>query len=155
MKMGEDFGKVARKVSIGPEAAKGGDLDFFARGVMPEAIDRVVFTLPVGKVSGIVQSPYGYHIFKLLGRKEAGGRIFSEVKERVIADLRKLKEAEAYERWIEGRHPDQQAPSGMDTAGGHGDEGCTSAGRSGETLRAFSVGTDLKSVPMISTLRRA
>jgi len=102
LKMGEDFGKVARGVSIGPEAAKGGDLDFFARGVMPEAIDRVVFTLPVGKVSGIVQSPYGYHIFKLLGRKEAGGRIFSEVKERVIADLRKLKEAEAYERWIEG-----------------------------------------------------
>jgi len=102
LKRGEDFGKVARKVSIGPEAAKGGDLDFFARGVMPEAIDRVVFTLPVGKVSGIVQSPYGYHIFKLLGRKEAGGRIFSEVKERVIADLRKLKEAEAYERWIEG-----------------------------------------------------
>ncbi|MBU2026163.1 MAG: peptidylprolyl isomerase [Proteobacteria bacterium] len=102
LKMGEDFGKVAREVSIGPEAAKGGDLDFFARGVMPEAIDRVVFTLPVGKVSGIVQSPYGYHIFKLLGRKEAGGRIFSEVKERVIADLRKLKEAEAYERWIEG-----------------------------------------------------
>lgn len=102
LKMGEDFGKVAREVSIGPEAAKGGDLDFFARGVMPEAIDRVVFTLPVGKVSGIVQSPYGYHIFKLLGRKEAGGRIFSEVKERVIADLRKLKEAEAYERWIVG-----------------------------------------------------
>ena len=102
LKAGEDFDKVARQVSIGPEAAKGGDLGFFARGVMPEAIDRVVFTLPVGKVSGIVQSPYGYHIFKLLERKEAGGRKFTEAKEQVIADLRKIKEAEAYKRWLEG-----------------------------------------------------
>lgn len=102
LKAGEDFDKVARKTSIGPEAAKGGDLGFFARGVMPEAIDRVVFTLPAGKVSGIVQSPYGYHIFKLLERKEAGGRRFAEAKEQVIADLRKIKEAEAYKHWIEG-----------------------------------------------------
>jgi peptidyl-prolyl cis-trans isomerase C len=102
LKAGEDFGKVARQVSIGPEAEKGGDLDFFTPGVMPEAIDRVVFTLKVGKISEIVQSPYGYHIFKLLERKKAGGRRFSEVKEQVSADLRKLKEGEAYERWIEG-----------------------------------------------------
>jgi len=101
LKRGEDFGKVARQVSIGPEAKKGGDLDFFTPGIMPEAIDRVVFTLQVGKISEIVQSPYGYHIFKLLERKKAGGRRFSEVKERVIADLRKLKEGETYERWIE------------------------------------------------------
>jgi len=102
LKAGEDFDKVARETSIGPEAARGGDLGFFARGVMPEAIDRVVFALPAGKISGIVQSPYGYHIFKLLERKEAGGRRFAEAKERVIAELRKSKETEAYRRWIEG-----------------------------------------------------
>ena len=102
LKAGEDFGKVAREVSMGPEAVKGGDLGFFERGVMPEAIDRVVFFLPVGKLSGIVQSPYGYHIFKLLAREDVGGGKFAEVKNRVIADLRKLKEAEAYEKWIEG-----------------------------------------------------
>jgi len=101
LKAGEDFDKVAREVSIGPEASRGGDLGYFARGVMPEAIDRVVFTLPKGKISGVVQSPFGYHIFKLLEREEAGGRKYSEVKELVIADLRKLKEAEEYERWIE------------------------------------------------------
>jgi parvulin-like peptidyl-prolyl isomerase len=100
LKAGEDFDKVAREVSIGPEASRGGDLGYFARGVMPEAIDRVVFTLAKGKSSGVVQSPFGFHIFKLLGREEAGGRKFPEVKERVIADLRRLKEAEEYERWI-------------------------------------------------------
>lgn len=101
LKAGEDFGKVAREASIGPEAASGGDLGFFEKGVMPEAIDRQVFSLPVGQVSRLIQSPYGFHIFKVLGRQEGGVRKFTEAKERVSADLRKLKEAEAYERWIE------------------------------------------------------
>ncbi len=102
LKTGEDFGKVARETSIGPEAERGGDLGFFERGMMPEAIDRVVFSLPVGKMSEVVKSPYGFHVIKVLDRQEKGGRKFAEAKERVSADLRKLKEAEAYERWIEG-----------------------------------------------------
>ncbi len=102
LKAGEDFGKVAREVSIGPEAERGGDLGFFERGMMPEAIDRVVFSLPVGKMSGVVKSPYGFHIIVVLDRQDRGGRTFAEAKEKVSADLRKLKEAEAYERWIEG-----------------------------------------------------
>jgi parvulin-like peptidyl-prolyl isomerase len=102
LKAGEVFGKVAREVSIGPEAERGGDLGFFERGMMPEAIDRVVFSLPVEKVSRVVRSPYGFHIFKVIEREEAGDRKFAEMKERVRADLRKLKEAKEYERWIEG-----------------------------------------------------
>jgi len=63
---------------------------------------RVFFSLSVGKLSNVVQSPYGFHIFKVLAREEGGGRTFAEAKERAIADLRRLKEAEAYERWLEG-----------------------------------------------------
>ena len=101
LKAGEDFGMVAREVSIGPEAARGGDLGFFERGIMPEAIDRMVFSLPVGKVSRVAQSPYGFHIFKVMGLEGAGGRKFADVREKVIADLRKQMEAEAYKKWIE------------------------------------------------------
>ena len=102
LKAGEDFDKVAREVSIGPEAARGGDLGFFEWGVMPEAIDRMVFSLPVGKVSRVAKSPYGFHIFKVLGQEAAGGRKFADAREKVIADLRKQAEAEAYKSWIEG-----------------------------------------------------
>jgi parvulin-like peptidyl-prolyl isomerase len=102
LKAGEDFAKVAREVSIGPEAERGGDLGFFERGMMPEAIDRVVFSLPIGKMSDVVKSPYGFHIIKVLDRQARGGGTFTEAKEKVSADLRKLKEAQAYERWIGG-----------------------------------------------------
>jgi parvulin-like peptidyl-prolyl isomerase len=102
LKRGEDFGKVAREASIGPEAAKEGDLGYFERGMMPETIDRVIFSVPVGKVSGVVQSPYGFHIIKVLESQQGGSRTFAEAKERVREDLRKMKEAETYERWLEG-----------------------------------------------------
>jgi parvulin-like peptidyl-prolyl isomerase len=93
---------VAREVSIGPEATRGGDLGFFEKEVMPEAIDRIVFSLPVGKLSGVVQSPYGFHIFKVLGKEEGGGQNFVQAKGRVIADLRRLREAEAFSSWSNG-----------------------------------------------------
>lgn len=100
LKAGEDFGKVAREVSIAPEAERGGDLGFFGRGMMPEAIDRVVFSLPPGKLSRVVRSPYGFHIFKVLEKEEVKDRKFPELKERVKADLQRVKEADAYVRWI-------------------------------------------------------
>jgi parvulin-like peptidyl-prolyl isomerase len=53
-------------------------------------------------MSEVVKSPHGFHIIKVLGRRESGSRTFAEAKEKVIADLRKLKEAQAYDRWIEG-----------------------------------------------------
>ena len=53
-------------------------------------------------MSSIAQSPYGFHIFKVLGQEGAGGRKFSDVKEKVIADLKKQREAGAYKIWIEG-----------------------------------------------------
>ena len=95
LQAGEDFNKVARELSTGPEAAKGGDLGVFTRGVMPEAFDRVVFSLPEGRASKVVKSPYGFHIFKVL-KKEKGRWIeFSDVKEKIKADLAKGKEEQA------------------------------------------------------------
>ncbi len=102
LKAGEDFAMVAKEVSIGPEAVRGGDLGYFEQGVMPEAIDRMVFSLPVGKMSSVVQSPYGFHVFKVLGQEGAGGRNFADVRDKVIADLRKQEEADAYRGWIDG-----------------------------------------------------
>jgi parvulin-like peptidyl-prolyl isomerase len=99
LKSGEDFGKVAREMSIGLEADRGGDMGFIGRGIMPEAIDDVIFSLRSGAISPIIKSPYGYHIFKVI-EKEERRREFSDIKERVMADVRKQKEEQAYVLWI-------------------------------------------------------
>jgi len=62
----EGFRSVARQESIGPEAAKSGEMGTFSPGQLPYEIEKVVFSLKEGEISQIVQSSYGgYHIFRL------------------------------------------------------------------------------------------
>ena len=98
---GGDFAKIATEVSIGPEARRGGDLGFITRQIMPEPLDDAIFNLPVNKISPVVQSPYGFHIFKVLEIKPAGIKNFAEIKEDVIADIRAHKEDAAFISWLE------------------------------------------------------
>ena len=101
LKAGEDFDKVAREVSIGPEREHGGDLGYFSRGMLPEAIEKVVFSLPIGQPSKLIQSPYGYHIFRVLKKERKGAGSFEDLQARLKADLRKEKEEEAFMDWLD------------------------------------------------------
>ena len=98
---GEDFAKVATQMSIAPEAINGGDLGFITRQIMPEPLDETIFKLPVNKISPIVQSPYGLHIFKVLEIQSAKVRNFADMKEEVIAEIRAKKEDAAFTTWLE------------------------------------------------------
>jgi len=94
---GEDFAKVAREESIGPEAKGGGDLGFVRQGFMPEEIDAAIFSQKPGEIGPVIRSPFGYHIFKIIerGKKERDG-----INGQVLADLRKQKEEEEYALWL-------------------------------------------------------
>jgi len=98
---GEDFAKVATQMSIAPEAINGGDLGFITRQIMPEPLDETIFKLPVNKISSIVQSPYGLHIFKVLEIQSAKVRNFADMKEEVIAEIRAQKADAAFTTWLE------------------------------------------------------
>ncbi|UCD85830.1 MAG: peptidylprolyl isomerase [Deltaproteobacteria bacterium] len=100
LKEGEDFIEVARESSLSPDSEKGGDLGFFPRGKMPPEFDQVAFSLRPGKLSNVVKSPYGYHIFKVEDKKKAGRREFSEVKEEILAKLKQEKQEEEYLSWL-------------------------------------------------------
>lgn len=63
---GEDFATLARRHSADPGSRElGGDLGWFRQGRMVDAFDRVVFTMRPGQVSGVVESPFGFHLIKL------------------------------------------------------------------------------------------
>jgi len=61
----DGFRSVARKESMGPEAAKAGEMGVFSPGQLPYEIEKVVSALAEGQTSQIVQSSYGFHIFRL------------------------------------------------------------------------------------------
>ncbi|MBW2039000.1 MAG: peptidylprolyl isomerase [Deltaproteobacteria bacterium] len=101
LKRGKPFEELARRYSSGPEAEEGGDLGFFGRGEMPEELD-VVFSLKVGEISSIVQSPYGYHIFQLVAKQEQAKLGFEEVKEEVRERILREREEGAFQDWLAG-----------------------------------------------------
>ena len=71
LKGGEDFGAVAKEVSIDKgSAAKGGELDCSPKGSFVPAFDQAASELPVGQLSDPVQTQYGFHILRVRERKE-------------------------------------------------------------------------------------
>jgi peptidyl-prolyl cis-trans isomerase C len=62
---GEDFAALAIELSEGPDASKGGDLGFTARGQMVESFDDAVWALKPGEISDVVESALGYHVIKV------------------------------------------------------------------------------------------
>lgn len=61
---GSDFAKLAEKYSDCPSKEKGGDLGTFKRGTMAKAFEEAAFGLKVGQLSGIVETPFGFHVIQ-------------------------------------------------------------------------------------------
>jgi parvulin-like peptidyl-prolyl isomerase len=67
---GEEFTGLVKEFSSDPGSKdKGGDLDWFGRGKMVKAFEDAAFALKPGEISGVVESPFGFHIIKLEGRR--------------------------------------------------------------------------------------
>ncbi len=81
----DKFEELAKTNSVDTAtAARGGDLGFFGQGRMVAEFERAAFALEKpGDLSPVVKSPFGYHIIKLLERKDGPAKPFEDVKERI------------------------------------------------------------------------
>ncbi|GAH13627.1 unnamed protein product, partial [marine sediment metagenome] len=61
----ELFGETARLVSVGLEAKNNGEMGIFELGQLPQKMEKIIFALKVGEVSQVMESSYGFHIFRL------------------------------------------------------------------------------------------
>jgi len=66
---GADFEALAKEKSQDSSATDGGDLGYFERGQMVKPFEQAAFELTVGEVSGIVETPFGFHLIQLVERK--------------------------------------------------------------------------------------
>jgi peptidyl-prolyl cis-trans isomerase C len=91
---GADLGALAKEHSDDPGSKeKGGELPWLAPGQAVEPFEKAAFALEPGQVSGVVESPFGFHVIKLHEKKEAGTRPFEEVQGQ-IASFLKQREAQ-------------------------------------------------------------
>jgi peptidyl-prolyl cis-trans isomerase C len=102
---GASFEDLARMHSDDATAARGGDLGFFARGQMVRPFEEAAFALAPGEISGVVETPFGFHVIQVAERRggeriaeaEARGaireRLRTEKAERALAErVAKLRE---------------------------------------------------------------
>jgi peptidyl-prolyl cis-trans isomerase C len=91
MQNGEDFASLAKEFSQGPSNVKGGDLGYFRRGQMVKPFQDAAFALKPGEVSGIVKTRFGYHLIKVVDKKQEGTIPYVEVKDRIAQYLKREK----------------------------------------------------------------
>jgi peptidyl-prolyl cis-trans isomerase SurA len=76
--VGEDFQAVAKSKSGSDDPSvveNGGDLGWFTVFQMVYAFEDAAYKTPVGELSEIVRTRFGYHFLELVGRREARGEI--------------------------------------------------------------------------------
>ena len=71
LRQGRVFASVASEFSMGPQAAKGGDLGVRPASQWPSLFVRAVSDLQPGQVTGVIRSPAGFHILQLVSRQES------------------------------------------------------------------------------------
>ena len=68
---------------------RGGDLGYFPRGAMVPEFESVAFALPPGEISGIIRTPFGFHIVKVYDRRPEGvlplETVSNGIEERLLA----------------------------------------------------------------------
>ena len=62
------FEEAAKKHSLCPSGARGGDLGTFSQGQMVPEFDKVVFNDELNTVHGPVQTQFGYHLLEVTSR---------------------------------------------------------------------------------------
>jgi parvulin-like peptidyl-prolyl isomerase len=111
-----DFQKLAKEFSedIGSKT-KGGDLGFFKKGQMVPEFEKAAFSQKLGEVGEPVKTQFGYHLIKVVERKDGGQKKFDEVKNEIA---RTLIATDLYEGEVKK----------MDVALAKGDSGAVDAG---------------------------
>ena len=103
VKAGQDFAALAKEHSADPgSAANGGVLGFFQQGQMVGPFNDAAFTLAPGTTSDLVETDFGFHIIKVVEKKEGRTVPLEEVKPQVEQYLERLNRQQQTDAFVNG-----------------------------------------------------
>ncbi len=98
---GLDFSEAADKYSEDAiSAKKGGDLGWLAQGSIHKAFSEAAFSIKEGAMSQPIETPYGYHIIKVLEAPKVNRKSFESVKGEIRYELRNAAKSSEREKII-------------------------------------------------------
>jgi parvulin-like peptidyl-prolyl isomerase len=95
------FAELAREFSLGPEASRDGQMGTFRRGELPPDFEEVVFSLRKGRLSDIVKTDFGYHIFRVNDLRPARDLSLEDVEDAIRVELLRRKSDEALSIYLD------------------------------------------------------
>lgn len=96
-----DFAELARKYSKAPEARNGGLVGWVEKGSV-DFFDGA-FSQNIGAVSGVVKSPFGYHLLKVEKKLPASSGTFDEARPEIVRALMAKREQSEFIAWLDGQ----------------------------------------------------
>jgi peptidyl-prolyl cis-trans isomerase D len=91
----KNFAALAKKYSQDDAtASNGGELGFIQRNQTVANFEKVAFSLPVGQISGLVQTEYGFHIIKVEAHQQAYVQTEAQVHDQIVAALQRDQAAD-------------------------------------------------------------
>ena len=97
---GADFAKLARTYSDDASKQRGGDLGFFPKGQMVPAFEAAAFALGPNQISDLVESPFGFHVIKVIEKRPAQTVPFAEVAPRIEQFLKQEQQQEKTKAFV-------------------------------------------------------
>jgi peptidyl-prolyl cis-trans isomerase SurA len=107
LKQGEDFALVAQNLSEDPSTApNGGDMGYMSESALDRAspdLKKMILAMNPGQLSGVIPTPDGYRIFKMISKEPAGQRELSDprVQQNVRSLLMNRKDQMLREAYVE------------------------------------------------------
>jgi parvulin-like peptidyl-prolyl isomerase len=101
LRSGANFAQLARRHSQDPRGMSSGGRIEIEKGDTSAAYERVVFSIPKGKVAGPIRTRFGWHIIEALGPVQRGKTwAYAEVKEQIRQELLQKKKSKAASKYL-------------------------------------------------------
>lgn len=99
-KKGEDFAELAKEFSEDPGSKeKGGLYENFTKGFMVKPFEDAAFSVPIGEISDIVETQYGYHILKIIARNNF--KSLEEYQPDLVEQIKNKKKPQAFRSFVD------------------------------------------------------
>lgn len=106
IRTGEKFENLANLLNETPGANRDGLLGTFRSGEFLPEIEQAIGSLSANEVSGVIKSPAGFHIVKVLSKKTTVDPNFVRVKEMIKASLVEKNFQRQLKNWFEVKKQD-------------------------------------------------
>lgn len=99
LQAGADFAEMAVRHSEGSQALNGGDLGWLGVDEIPSFFSAEVQRLQVGQISDVINTPGGYHILKLVDKRQGEAQGVA-LEQEAIQSIRMRKANETFDLWM-------------------------------------------------------